>query len=263
MSRRAILLLTTMLATLVAASGVALAANQIKNCQINVVCNGTNQNDTLIGTSQSDEIHGLGGADLLFGLAEVDSLYGEAGHDLLIGGNNPDNLYGGPGNDVSNGGNEGDFYYFEANNWGQDTIVDSDHSNGIEIESPVTANLQIFLKADNTTNPEVSDAAGINGTNTVNWPGDAIKYLFNYGSGDDTIFADDRANNLKSYHGTDQVYGAGGDDVIDVRDLGAYSDYVDCGPGDDTVYVDVNRPQGDVFVASDNVNNATCEHVYH
>jgi Ca2+-binding RTX toxin-like protein len=260
MSKRAALLLSTMLATLVAASGVALAANQRINCQTNVVCNGTNQNDTLIGTAEGDTIHGLGGDDLLFGLAGADSLYGEGGLDHLIGGTGGDALHGGPGNDVSNGGVGQDGYYFEANNWGQDTIVETntEPNNGIQISSAVTLNLQFNLRADNTRNPEVSDAAGINGTNTVNWSGDVINLVFNYGKGDDTIFANDGQNVLRSHNGSDQVYAEGGDDLIDVRDVGLSSDYVNCGPGNDTVYVDTHI-QGDLDLPADIVDNCESE----
>jgi len=249
-----------MLATLVAASGVALAIT--KNCQIHVVRIGTDQQDTLTGTAGGDDIHGLRGDDLEFGLAGNDSLYGEEGLDHLIGGTLRDRLHGGPGNDVSNGGVGVDQYYFEANNWGQDTIVESntDPKNIIRISSAVTVNLQIDLLADNTRNPEVSDAAGINGTNyTVNWShGDVINDVINEGSGNDIIFADDRWNHLFSHRGSDQVRGEGGNDTIDVQDAGLSSDLVDCGPGTDRVYAD-KFISGDVQLPADILNN--CEEI--
>jgi Ca2+-binding RTX toxin-like protein len=241
MSRRAILLLTSMLATLVAASGVALAANRIV-CQINVPCNGTSQSDALIGTAGGDIIHGLGGTDLLLGVGAVDSLHGDEGGDQLLGGSDTDFLYGGPGNDISNGGDSFDTYFFEANNWGQDTITENrahELNNAINIGPAVTVNLQILLHADNTTSPEVSDAAGIPGTNyTVNWSRDIIRDVDNQSSGNDIVFGNNVGNLLVSHKGTDQVLGAEGDDIIDVQDFDLTSDFVDCGTGNDRVFAD-------------------------
>ncbi len=56
--RRTILLLVAMAATLVVASGVALAVNKI----------GTDGPDTLRGTNGDDNLLGRGGNDELFGL---------------------------------------------------------------------------------------------------------------------------------------------------------------------------------------------------
>jgi Ca2+-binding RTX toxin-like protein len=262
MSKRALLLLTTMLATLVAASGVALAANRI-NCQINVVCNGTSQNDALIGTSGDDQIHGLRGDDLLLGLDGVDVLWGDEGHDQLLGGGSFDELFGGPGPDISNGGDGLDQYLFGANNWGQDTISENRNNapyNQIIIGSAVTVSLEIFLHADNTRDPEVRDAAGINGTNTVNWSRDIINDVENSSSGNDRIFGNDAANILISHKGTDEVYGAGGDDSIDVRDGGLTSDYVDCGNGTDMVYAD-KLINSDIGTLPADIVKDTCEQV--
>jgi Ca2+-binding RTX toxin-like protein len=69
--RRVILLLTMMAATLVVASGVALAVNKI----------GTNGPDTLKGTNGADNLLGKGGNDTLFALAGNDNLLGGAGKD--------------------------------------------------------------------------------------------------------------------------------------------------------------------------------------
>ena len=75
--RRLILLLTVMAATLVVASGVALAVNKV----------GTNGPDTLRGTNGDDNLVGLGGNDDLFGLGGSDNLVGGEGKDWVLGGN--------------------------------------------------------------------------------------------------------------------------------------------------------------------------------
>jgi Ca2+-binding RTX toxin-like protein len=102
--RRVILLLTMMAATLVVASGVALAVNKI----------GTNGPDTLKGTNAADTLIGKGANDVLFSLAGRDTLLGEEGKDWVLGGNDQrpfggdKNLLGGPGNDGVLGGEDSD-----------------------------------------------------------------------------------------------------------------------------------------------------------
>ncbi len=102
--RRLILLLTMMAATLVVASGVALAVNKV----------GTNGPDTLKGTNGADKLLGKGGNDVLFSLAGRDTLLGEEGKDWVLGGNDQrplggeKNLLGGPGNDGVLGGEDSD-----------------------------------------------------------------------------------------------------------------------------------------------------------
>src|SRR3712207_864410 len=102
--RRVVLLLATMAATLVVASGLALAVNKI----------GTNGPDTLRGTNEADNLVGLGGNDDLFGLDGSDNLLGGEGKDWVLAGNErrpgggDKNLDGGPGNDGVLGGNGSD-----------------------------------------------------------------------------------------------------------------------------------------------------------
>ena len=93
-----------MAATLVVASGVALAMNKI----------GTNGPDTLKGTNGADNLLGKGGNDVLFSLAGRDNLLGGEGKDWVLGGNEQrplggdKNLLGGPGNDGVIGGKDSD-----------------------------------------------------------------------------------------------------------------------------------------------------------
>ncbi len=102
--RRVILLLAVMAATLVVASGVALAVTKI----------GTNGPDTLRGTNGSDNLLGKGGNDVLYALAGNDDLQGGEGKDWVLGGNErrlqggDKNLLGGSGNDGVIGGEGSD-----------------------------------------------------------------------------------------------------------------------------------------------------------
>ena len=93
--RRTVLLLTVVAATLILASGVALAVTKI----------GTDGPDTLRGTDRDDNLWGKGGDDAIFDMAGRDNLLGGSGDDGVLGGNEvrPEgadkNLDGGPGND--------------------------------------------------------------------------------------------------------------------------------------------------------------------
>jgi hypothetical protein len=75
--RRVILLLTVMAATLVLASGVALAVTKI----------GGPGPNTLRGTNGADHLLGNGGNDVLFALGGTDNLLGGEGKDWVLGGN--------------------------------------------------------------------------------------------------------------------------------------------------------------------------------
>jgi Ca2+-binding RTX toxin-like protein len=98
--RRVVLLLTVMAATLVLASGVALAVAKI----------GTNGPDTLRGTNGNDDLSGRDGQDDLFSLNGIDNMLGGAGRDNVWAGNErrpgagDKNLQGGSGNDAVLGG---------------------------------------------------------------------------------------------------------------------------------------------------------------
>jgi Ca2+-binding RTX toxin-like protein len=116
--RRVILLLTVMAATLVLASGVALALTKI----------GTNGPDTLRGTNGNDNLLGKGGNDRLFALNGRDTLLGGPGKDWVD--THPTearrghkNLFGGPGNDIVIGG------------WGSDNVV-GEEGNDLLFDGP-------------------------------------------------------------------------------------------------------------------------------
>ena len=123
--RRVILLLAVMAATLVVASGVALAVNKI----------GTNGPDTLRGTNAADNLDGRGGNDVLYGLGGRDNLLGGESKDWVLGGNEErplggdKNLLGGPGNDGMFGGTGPDNMLggsgndFASGDPGSDTVV--------------------------------------------------------------------------------------------------------------------------------------------
>ena len=100
--REVILLLTVIAATLVVASGVALAVSTQGGPRNDVVL-GTDGSDHLGGGVGSDTIIGSGGNDFMWGNMGSDRIVGGTGNDILLDGESAggayDILIGGAGND--------------------------------------------------------------------------------------------------------------------------------------------------------------------
>jgi Ca2+-binding RTX toxin-like protein len=62
----------------------------------------------IVGSDQSDSLNGTSGTDAVFGLSGQNIIKGNAGNDLLCGGNGNDAISGGDGNDTIDGGNGND-----------------------------------------------------------------------------------------------------------------------------------------------------------
>ena len=84
---------------------------------------GTNGNNTLEGTSDSDVLYGLGGNDILRGRSDADILWGGDGNDALFGKGGDDTLIGGRGDDWLSGGSADNTFVFGLNS-GEDIISD-------------------------------------------------------------------------------------------------------------------------------------------
>ncbi|MFZ6049904.1 peroxidase family protein [Pseudomonas sp. CR3202] len=67
---------------------------------VGMFVNGTDADETLVGSVGSDLLNGNGGSDLLIGGMEDDTLNGGAGNDILLGGGGVDTMTGGLGNDI-------------------------------------------------------------------------------------------------------------------------------------------------------------------
>ena len=105
--RRAIVLLSAVMAALIVGGGVALAAT-IRCDGGN--CFGTNRHDTMYGSNKHDAIFAKAGGDLVTGRERGDNLNGQDGDDRV---------HGGPGDDWVKGGDHDDMV--KGNN-GHDTI---------------------------------------------------------------------------------------------------------------------------------------------
>jgi Ca2+-binding RTX toxin-like protein len=63
-------------------------------------CNGTNQNDVILGSTLQDTINGLDGNDRIQGNNLPDVIFGGNGDDIISGGEGTDTLFGEDGDDV-------------------------------------------------------------------------------------------------------------------------------------------------------------------
>ena len=78
--------------------------------KVDVIIEGTVNNDKIRGGEGNDEILGGGGDDLISGKMGNDRLKGDQGYDTLKGDEGDDELDGGPGNDELTGGEGADKY---------------------------------------------------------------------------------------------------------------------------------------------------------
>ncbi len=69
---------------------------------------GTTGNDTINAGSGNDTVYGGAGNDVINGQADTDIIYGGSGNDTILGGAGTDEIYGGSGDDNLNGNNEAD-----------------------------------------------------------------------------------------------------------------------------------------------------------
>ena len=144
---------------------------------------GYDGDDMLYGGDDADAIWGGGGADTLYGGAGDDWLFGEGDDDRLYGGDGGDVLYGNEGDDRLSGDAGGDWLYGQD---GDDRLYGNDGDDWI---------------------------AGHSGDDTLSG-----------GAGDDTLRGDSGGDDLHGGAGDDVLYGSGGDDTL-------YGD-----AGDDTLH---------------------------
>jgi hypothetical protein len=161
---------------------------------------------TLRGGPGADYLRGAEGPDTVNGNGGGDLLTGDTGPDIISGGSGSDTINGGAGNDRMRGGTGNDIV---SGGFGADRI---DGGPGDDA-----------LVGDND-----SDTIHGGDGNDVLHGGSGIDNLYGEG-GDDRIFADS---------GAGEILGGDGNDTIIVD--GATRSTVNCGPGDDRLYVSID-----------------------
>jgi Ca2+-binding RTX toxin-like protein len=250
----------------------------------NDILMGGDGNDTLRGGSYDDRLFGDLGDDVLYGGSGNDRVSGGEGNDRSDGGTGDDSVHGGPGNDYLDGGPGDDHVFGEA---GDDEIVDSTFGNdrrlyggpgndiikggrGSDLIRGGDGNDQLYGESgtENVTGGEGDDLidggaardilAGNNGSDVIH--GD---------SGDDTLEGGDGADQIDGGSGPDELFGDAGDDLIvggpdsdtidgddgddTIRAADASHDEIDCGAGNDTVYVEADAPARDTLLNCETV----------
>ncbi|MEA2461737.1 MAG: hypothetical protein QOH90_1914 [Actinomycetota bacterium] len=81
---------------------------------------------TIIGTLDSEKIHGTPRRDIICGLAGDDTIYGEASNDIIRSYNGNDVVYGGDGDDKVLAGFGRDYVYGQT---GDDTLDGDEHND--------------------------------------------------------------------------------------------------------------------------------------
>ncbi|NJR63766.1 MAG: calcium-binding protein [Cyanobacteria bacterium CRU_2_1] len=215
------------------------------------IINGTNNNDILLGSSNSDKIQGLAGNDILIGLAGDDTLEGGDGIDVLLGGRGNDSLEGNKGDDIMLGGAGNDILEWEDGD-GSDLMIGGQGYDVIEVEGAVAAgddfvlqqrggfaifdrvNLGPFtltvdsseafeiegeggndrLTVGDLANTDVKrvEFSGGNGNDTLDASGSSTPIYADGGNGNDALTGSSANDTLKGGNGNDFIQGEKGDD---------------------------------------------------
>ena len=156
---------------------------------------GTEGNDTLIGSYAWDSIAGNGGNDIIVGLARNDVLDGGAGNDMLFGGEGDDILSDPQGNNLLIGGNGNDEIY-----GGKNSDIIAGGSGDDYLDGSGGSDIYLF---------NAGDGNGITGDTIADWgptPNVTTIDTLSFGSG---IQPED----IYAYAYTDYYAWAGGDET--------------------------------------------------
>ncbi len=163
---------------------------------------GTESDDALVGGIGNDTILGLAGNDNLSGAEGVDSLVGADGNDTLNGINDADILLGGTGNDTYIIANTAGHTITELANEGVDKVISSvDYNLNENVENLELANTAVTGVGNdlnnqitgNAQNNTLDGAAGNDtligaaGDDQLNGGLDNDSYIYNIGDGADSI----------------------------------------------------------------------------
>ncbi len=152
---------------------------------------GTEGNDTLIGTPEDDRINGLAGNDVLQGESGDDFLIGGTGNDTIGGADGNDSLFGNEGNDILAGGDNRDT--IEGNS-GDDLIA-----GGRGADSLLGGDDNDTLQG----NPGNDTLRGNSGNDRLGG-----------GSGNDTLTGGSENDTLRGGLGSDILRGGSGNDLL-------------------------------------------------
>jgi Ca2+-binding RTX toxin-like protein len=223
--------------------------------------------DRLLGSSGNDRIFGGPGADVADAGTGNDRVHGGPDDDRLDGGSGDDRLYGDDGNDFINGGVFGNDLRLVGGagddeihgGRGSDHIVEGNQGNDKLYGESGTEHMLGGDGDDLLDGGAARDLLeGNNGSDTVlggsgddTLEGGNGADQLDGGTEPDELYGDDGDDTLIGGPGKDLIEGGPGDDIIRAADDSA--DSVNCGDGQDTVYVEDIAPTRDRLVECENV----------
>ena len=232
--------------------------------------------DVLTGGEGNDQISGGTGNDRIFGSDGDDGADGGTGNDEIDGGGGADSLDGGDGDDTIHGGPGNDAIVEKG--FGDDKLLDGGEGDDLikggrgseRVIDGGAGNDQLYGE---TGSERILGGPGddfIDGGRAGDrLEGDAGADTIIGSAGKDHLYGRDdndkldggaEADELDGENGDDELIGGSGPDDFEggpgndsIRAADDSADRVDCGDGDDTVYVEADAPTRDVLIG--------CEHV--
>ncbi|HWI08560.1 MAG TPA: calcium-binding protein, partial [Solirubrobacteraceae bacterium] len=260
-------------------------ADYLRGARGRDVVNGATGDDRLSGGAASDTVDGGEGDDFLAGGAGDDKLFAAAGHDGADGGTGNDTIEGGDGDDSLDGGDGDDTILGGP---GDDRIVEKGFGNDKRLNGgPGDDRIEGGRGSDRIIEGEDGDdqlfggpgketISGGRGNDVVDGGRAADDLRGDEGdddlrgdAGDDELDGADGADELDGGSGADRLTGDAGDDMITggpgadvvaggdgddaIRAADDSADTVDCGDGNDTVFVEADTPQRDRLISCETV----------
>lgn len=191
---------------------------EIARIRIANLVDGSDDSETLFGTSAQDDIFGGEGNNTLFGNGGNDRFYAGAGDDRIFGAGGDDVINAGDGNNelFGNGGND----TFNAGS-GNDTIYGA---GGNDVVNAGDGDNVVYGNGGNDI-----ITTGVGKDTVYGAGGDEV---FSTGAGDDIIYGNGGSDVFDAGTGFDQVYAAGGSDTFVLNAGEGYVDIFNYGVGD-------------------------------
>lgn len=186
---------------------------------------GTNFNDTLLGSTAGDTLIGRSGNDNINGRQGNDVLRGDGGNDVLNGAEGNDRLNGGSGNDTLIGGTGNDTLSGDA---GNDRLEGGSGIDTALFSGSVSATVNLNITSAQNTGYGTDTLIGIEnliGSDAADkLTGNGLNNSLRGGAGNDTISGGAGADTITGGAGKDALYGGANDAARDVFVFKAVSD---------------------------------------
>ncbi len=192
--------------------------------------------DLVAGSEESDTIIGSSGDDVIDGREGADSLLGGDGDDTIFAGEGADTVDGGAGSDtiyLHNLSVDGNNHITDSGTSGIDRLILTGDPKGYEIQNDFSAASGIEIVDGSALSGETLTSRG-----ALNFDLSSITLigvdLIAGGSDKDTIIGSSGDDVIDGREGADSLLGGDGDDTIFA---GEGADTVDGGAGSDTIYL--------------------------